>query len=301
LSSAPGGVVPVSINSDVEISTEQEETETDQVTSSIEEEKHTFFIRAVIDPRNGSEISVEDATVAGIIDQASGQYINPRTRDRMSIAEAMNQGKIMVEFTSRQKVRQEKKSFGLITIKTTRETRPYHVEKVVDPSTEEELSVTEAVRKGIMDPECHTYKTENGDTISMSDAIDSGLVKVQFQEGVKHSKPVTEMKTYAVNAVVDQKSKSKVPFSEAIKLGLLDKDTGMYVNNVSGEKVNVSEAIMRGFIKARVVADPTKLDIDPDNRIVVERFATAKAKIMRAVKVINTMKHATAAANGHNK
>jgi hypothetical protein len=66
---------------------------------------------------------------------------------------------------------------------------------------------------------------------------------------------------------------------------MLDKDDGCYVNNVTREKVPVREAIMKGFIKARLVKDPSKLSINPNNNMVIEKFSTAKAKIMQAVKI----------------
>lgn len=45
-------------------------------------------------------------------------------------------------------------------------------------------------------------------------------------------------KTFAVYSVVDQRKKNRLPFSEAVKLQLLDKETGTYWHNVTGEKVS---------------------------------------------------------------
>lgn len=53
-------------------------------------------------------------------------------------------------------------------------------------------------------------------------------------------------KTYSVHAVVDQKEKTKLPFHDAVERGLIDPDTGGYVNNVTGEKLTAEEAIERG-------------------------------------------------------
>lgn len=44
-------------------------------------------------------------------------------------------------------------------------------------------------------------------------------------------------KTYAVYSVVDQSKKSRVPFSQAVNLRLIDKETGTYWHNVNDEKV----------------------------------------------------------------
>lgn len=54
------------------------------------------------------------------------------------------------------------------------------------------------------------------------------------------------LKTYAVHAVVDQKQKRKVAFHEAVTRGLIDKNTGEYINNISGDKIPAEEAIKKG-------------------------------------------------------
>ena len=45
---------------------------TDEVVSSTEEVRHTFVIKSVWDPRIEDEISLTEAVMAGIIDQAAG-------------------------------------------------------------------------------------------------------------------------------------------------------------------------------------------------------------------------------------
>jgi len=64
-----------------------------------------------------------------------------------------------------------------------------------------------------------------------------------------------------------------------MSLHLIDRDTGDYVNNVTGEHVNALEAINRGFIKAKVVEDPSSIKIDAVNHVVVERLAKVKSLV----------------------
>lgn len=59
-----------------------------------------YGYRGVIDPRSGEEISFQDAVNARIIDQTHGMYVNPNTGGGMSIPEAMNEGRIKVEWWS---------------------------------------------------------------------------------------------------------------------------------------------------------------------------------------------------------
>ena len=51
---------------------------------------------AVIDPRNGDEISLDRAVSQGIINHTLGTYVNPSTLDSVPIPTAMTAGKIKV-------------------------------------------------------------------------------------------------------------------------------------------------------------------------------------------------------------
>lgn len=276
--------------SQLTVSTEHEETETEQVDTYVEEEERTFFMKNVVDPRDKSVISFQHAVMLGIVDQTNNKYINPDTGESIQIRDAINAGYISLEWTSRKKIREEKKSYGLITIKTTRETRPYSILEVIDPKTEKPIPVSEAMENGILDTHKSVYKTKDGDEMDLAEAIDLHKVIVEYH-GEKNQKPEIISKTYAVSAVVDQRRKDKVQFAEAINSGILDKTRGLYVNNVTGETIHIGEAIMRGFIKARVINDVSKLDINPENKIVVERIQNVRNKLMRGIKAINAMKN----------
>lgn len=258
-------------------------TSADQVDTSVQEERSTFVITSVTDPRDDDrELSLQEAIMLGIIDQTNNTYINPDTGEVCSITSAMNDGKIMFEFTSRKKIREEKKSYGIISIKTTKENRPYTISHVVDPSTDKEMTMSQAVSKGILNKADSTYKTETGELISIDDAISSGLVKVEYQNGGDHPEAESTTRTYAVHGVLDKRINQKVSFADALNKGLLDREKGEYVDNVTNERLPVLDAIMKGFIKARIVTDTSKLDIDPENKMVVEKFASAKSKLTAA-------------------
>ncbi|XP_036362728.1 plectin [Octopus sinensis] len=279
------------ISSDYTVSTEKEETETEQVVTSIEEEERTFFIKDVVDPLSNNLISFQEAIVRGIIDQTNARYVNPYTRESMPIREAMNSGLVKLEWTTRNKIREEKRSFGLITIKTTRDSRPYNIMQVVDPSTNKPIPTSDAVKKGILDIKNSVYVKGPDDTIPIPEAIDMGKVIIEYT-GSKDAKPEVVTKTYAVHSIVDQKKKDRVPFAEAITQGLFDKQNGIYIHNVSGARIPVGEAIAQGFIKARLVTDPSKLDINPENTVVIERVQNVRDKITKGLKVVNAMKAA---------
>jgi len=73
-----------------------------------------------------------------------------------------------------------------------------------------------------------------------------------------------------------------VPFTEAIRRGLVDLKTGCYINNVTSEHVFAADALRRGFFKGEVVDDPTALvGIDSSNRVVVERIQHVRKNVIR--------------------
>ena len=79
-------------------------------------------------------------------------------------------------------------------------------------------------------------------------------------------------------------------FPEAVARGIFDKETGTYIHNVTGEEIFIGDAIQKGFVKAKVVDDPSTLDIDPANRVVIDRVENLKRKM----KVLSAFKKASA-------
>ena len=75
----------------------------------------------------------------------------------MSVRDAMNEGRIMVEILSVKKIREEKSSYGILTITITKESRAYTIKAVLDPSTDDKMTLDQAVRKGILDSRSTTY------------------------------------------------------------------------------------------------------------------------------------------------
>jgi len=62
----------------------------------------------------------------------------------------------------------------------------------------------------------------------------------------------------------------------------------------AGDKMYVGDAIMRGFLKARVIDDESGLDIDPENQMVVEKTQTIRKRLLKPLGVISAFKMAAA-------
>lgn len=58
---------------------------------------------------------------------------------------------------------------------------------VVDATTDRQLSVDEAIKAGILDQKRSIYVNKNtGEDMSLADALDSGLLIVEFDNKVDH-------------------------------------------------------------------------------------------------------------------
>ena len=172
-------------------------------------------------------------------------------------------------------------SYGLIKLTTVKETRPYVITAAVDPRSDETVGVSVAQERGILSADSSTYyDTLLKMNIPILDAIDVGLVIVEYDACAQvEAEPEIESKTYAVHGVVDRKHQRRLSFAEAVKMGILDKEQGVYRDNANNKDMHVGEAIMRGLVKARKVEDEATLEIDPENKIVVERFDKAWSKL----------------------
>jgi len=106
--------------------------------------------------------------------------------------------------------------------------------------------------------------------------------------------PEVESKTYAVRAVVDRRQKKTLTFHEAVRRGIIDRDTGAFRDTLTGEQMYVGDAIMRGFLKARVIDDDAGLNINPDNKMVIEKKEAIRKRLLKPLGVISAFKMAAA-------
>ena len=250
----------------------------------------------VLDPRTGQEVSMQQAVLLGIINNQQGLYVDSKAGVSLPIPEAMNRGLIKVEFSTTRKTQEKRSDVGLMTIKTQKESRHYSIVGVIDADSGRQLSTDEAIQAGLLDQKRCVYKQRGGAgrEMSLSEALDSGYVLAEIDNDAPEQQNTAEAvtKTYAIHAVVDQRTREKVSFSRAVALGLLNRDTGAYYHSGDNEHIFVGEAIKRGFIKATVVDDPDEFDIAPENQMVVEKISTIRKKLINPLKSIAAFRYA---------
>jgi len=62
-----------------------------------------------------------------------------------------------------------------------------------------------------------------------------GIITVKTTREGDGVEPETGSKTYAVRAVVDRRHNATVTFHEAVKRGIIDRDSGAFLDTLTGE------------------------------------------------------------------
>lgn len=282
----------------------------EEITSRSHEENKKFVVKSVVDPRNGVQLSIKEAVSEGILNHQAGLYINPSTGQTKTISAAMAEGLIQIEYATTTRTDEKVESIGVITIRTQVDNHEYAITGAIDTRSGDRVDADEARRREAID-EAAGYFVDlaTGDRYPLDEAIERGWVFAQYDDDAptaagaegESPQPQFETKTYAVSAVVDQVLKRPVPFVEAIRKGLIDRETGNYINNATGERFFAAEAIRRGFFKSVVVDDPTTLNIDATNRVVVDRIEKVRKNVLRGVRVMSAFSKALKTASAERK
>jgi len=258
----PGEWKVVESSLGVEIEHQSVTAESSMLSAAQGEVQQTFSIRAVLDPRNNTEISMVKAVELGIIDNEQGLYVNLVSGRKIPIPEAMSTGFIMVETTTTKKSKEVSNSIGLMKITEVKETRPYTILNVIDPTDDSVLSITEAVEKGVFDKQNKRYINPSTlESMSLDDAIQCGGLVVEFEGSEEQEDPEIITHTYAIYAVIDTTTGTRLTYDEAVAAGIINEDTGEYFDKGANTNMFVKDAIKRGFIKARIVNDPKETQV----------------------------------------
>ena len=259
-------------------------------------ETKTFHIKAVVDPRTDEKLSIYRAIAEGLISQTQGLYKNPDTGETMPIQEAMDKGYIIVEFVDKTIDQDKLIRQGIITTTTSAETISYSVKNVKNPMTGEQISVADAIEKGIIDQKRGRYINPlTGDSITIEDAIDKGFMegKIYRKERIPSADYVEGMdpewdavdnildredyegvdreydsemhesasqRDFIVLGVKDPRTGKHMEINDAIDHGLIDLDNGTYFDAVTGETMTLSTAAERGLLRVKLADATTEED-----------------------------------------
>lgn len=226
--------------------------------SIAQEERRRYIVAAVSDPRDeNNKLTLEEATHDGIVHYPSGQYVNPDTGQGVSISDAINQGDIVVEYSSVRRSLPITDVVKIITVRRRIVDHEYTITGAVDARTAETVDCVEAVARRILDftdPDGEFVDTRTGARLPLHDAIEFGWVFAEFDDDDGRRSPRFTTSVHEVLGVVDSRSRRILTFTEALRRGLVNLATGIYRDSVRGRLVYPSDAIRQGLIKTRVLS-----------------------------------------------
>uniref|UniRef100_A0A2C9K839 Calponin-homology (CH) domain-containing protein n=1 Tax=Biomphalaria glabrata TaxID=6526 RepID=A0A2C9K839_BIOGL len=196
------------------------------------EDAKQISVTKVMDPLTGLKIGLAEAVERGLVDENCTVFNNPVTGEQLMIEEAMKDG--LVAGT----VQTVSKSQTTVTSKKSMGT--YNITGVIDTESGQELSVEDAMLKGVLDPSGKFTDTLTGDVISLAEALKLGLVLSEKLDKSQRS-------IILADELVDNE---RIPFFDAMQKGLIDPNAGTFLDEASQKVYSIDEAVRTGMVLA---------------------------------------------------
>ncbi|CAK9830262.1 DST [Anthophora retusa] len=213
--------------------------------------------REIVDARNDTKVTLVEAMRLGIINPKTGKYMHGLTMEKLSLKEARRR-KLIVKPMTLKDCRDTE-----IIDESGRITSPAHrvkltvteaiergvldgdrLKSIVDARTGETVTLSEALSRGLINPEKATYRDANStEEIAISEAVEKGLVTSLAQKTI-----------FDVDGFRDPLTGEYVSLNAALLKGLISsKSGGSYiVDPNTGETVSLAEAEERGYVRPEV-------------------------------------------------
>ncbi len=147
--------------------------------SSVSSETQSMSVRSILDPASGEFLMPTEAIKRKLLDPYKGLFVHPKTGESLPISEAIQKGFVIVEILveSPHNVKKtvtatDSTTSNIISTSLIRETKSYHLLGVYDPKKNDEITIKEAIAKGILDRQKGLYiHPITRESFSISDAI----------------------------------------------------------------------------------------------------------------------------------
>ena len=218
-------------------------------------ERKTLKVQSVVDPRSGRSMPLSEAVDQGIVDREGKHYMDPTTGQTLSMSTAVQKQLIKTSALESELVTEEK--FRKSQQNTVTQTTSFKIQSVIDPATSQEISVSDAVRQGILSVAGGTlHNQRTGETLMVGEALKKGLLKGRERSPSQfESQPGLTSTPHDRDRVYDQEREEYVSWNQAIDRGLIDEATSMYHISES-ESMSVSQGQREGFIKTQETSKP---------------------------------------------
>ena len=248
---------------------ESDSRESNVISTSLIRETKSYHLLGVYDPLKNDEISIKEAIARGLLDRQKGLYVHPLTKEAFSISDAINKGVIRAKTLTTPPLPSDTLPFQtLVSSNRFEENKTYTICGAIDPRTNQKIGLSQALRDGVIDAKSGNYvNILTGEIVPINSAIDAKLVLTEspHQNGDAPLKPALkeaktrplkrEVKTLNIESVKDLKSGRNVGVHEAIKAGLLDRQSLNYNNPLSGESISLNKAYEKGYIIGHYAPD----------------------------------------------
>ncbi|XP_041359579.1 microtubule-actin cross-linking factor 1, isoforms 1/2/3/5-like isoform X10 [Gigantopelta aegis] len=196
-------------------------------------------ITGIVNPMTGKVIPVSEAIDKGLFDADKGQVVVTKTGESISLEQAIEKGLVSADVVEGQAPQDFTVIKGLIITSAT------------DPRTGHDISVKDAIRKGILDEEKgFYYDTATHSSIPIEVALKQGLV--EGKDAAKAEKQKQDSKQVNVTGVLDPRTGKEVDLEEAIKKGLVDIHVTMYTDSMTGKTMKIEDAMKEMLVSGSV-------------------------------------------------
>ena len=218
-----------------------------------------YMIHWVLDSSTKRRIFPRPAVRKQILDAVHGRYINPYNNSQVSLHEA-----IYLKFIGATEYNSTNDS---ITITINGQT--YNIKWVYDTRHTKKILPRDALKQGIIDIQLNEYrKFDTNDVMTIYDAIQAGYIRCNDDDSSSDNsvRPpsiisidedeltiATKTATYVITTVIHPLTQKEIKVSEAIDLGILDKDIGSYRDLVTNVQYELAEAINEGLVYATII------------------------------------------------
>ena len=263
--------------------------------SSISTETQAMSLRSVKDTTSGEFLVPTEAIKRKILEPYKGLYTDPSSGERLSISEAIKRGLVIVEIlndvsnnNSNISISDRSLDSSLISTNLVRETKSYHLLGVFCPIKGDEVSVKEAIQRGLLDRQRGVYiHPITNEHFSISDAINKGIIRARVlmppteipSEGIVSSARFQENKTYSICGAIDPRTNRIITLCDAIHDGIINTKNGTYINIVTGISCTLNVAIEKGL----VITDVSQLRDEQSRQ---QHSTTAAPLVNREIKTL---------------
>ena len=211
---------------------------------------HSLISHCLLLPRS-SNFDLREAYARGLISAHDHRILHRAKNQQLTLADALKMGVLKVG---------DAQSYNVIS-----KTESLVISSVFDHRANTYIDPNSAIQKKILDPYHGSYVNNlTQEKISIDDAMNKNLIIVEQQSSIPHSSQanekyvistslIRETRSYHLLGVRDYVNNRELSVQEAIRLGILDKQNGQYINRKTNETFSISEAIAQGHIRAQAL------------------------------------------------